>query len=153
MTETPAVRKLRKPKTQHRQCPASELLPLAPKNELSALASRFVTVVEIKNPKYDISAYLPFAGHVLPRLGVNNALDAAVNSVVFAHSSICSNKLTPRTLISYGQALKALRKCLDNPVQAVTVETLIAIFLILVCQVSAMCHPFELTADSAQGMD
>ncbi|KAK5710860.1 hypothetical protein LTR17_018670 [Elasticomyces elasticus] len=69
------------------------------------------------------------------RLGVNRALDAAVESAVEAHSSFCSRQSVPtHALLLYSKALIALRETLDNAAAARSAETLCAVMILLVSQ-------------------
>lgn len=68
----------------------------------------------------------------------NEALDTAVNALVCAHSDFCARKeVSVETLSSYSRALRTLRNCLDDPDIASQAETMCAVMLLLICQVSA----------------
>lgn len=67
----------------------------------------------------------------------NEALDTAVNALICAHSNFCArSEVSVETLSSYSRALRSLRYCLDDPDKASTSETLCAVMLLLICQVS-----------------
>ncbi|KAK0251653.1 hypothetical protein LTS09_013343 [Friedmanniomyces endolithicus] len=74
--------------------------------------------------------------HEIPRrLGVNKALDAAVATVVEAHSSFCSRRpATTHGLLLYSQALSSLRASLDDVGTACSNETLCAVMVLMACQ-------------------
>lgn len=68
-------------------------------------------------------------------MGSNSALDAAVAAMTTTASDLSNGYKSPEALVRYGQALTALRTCLDNPVTAQSSSTLCAIYLIWICQV------------------
>lgn len=71
------------------------------------------------------------------RLGLNEALDTAVDAMVTTHASFSSCKeVTIKSLTKYSRALGALRRCLDDPVTASSSETLCAVSVLLLVQVS-----------------
>ncbi|KAK0773747.1 hypothetical protein LTR02_003885 [Friedmanniomyces endolithicus] len=74
--------------------------------------------------------------HEIPRrLGVNKALDAAVATVVEAHSSFCSRRpASTRGLLLYSVALSNLRASLDDVGTACSNETLCAVMVLMACQ-------------------
>ena len=85
--------------------------------------------------------YGDFLEDIPRRIGTNEALDAAVASLVTAHSYFGSrrsmNNITlpdAKTLQKYSHALTALRIYLDNPARARETETLCAVMLLLICQ-------------------
>lgn len=73
------------------------------------------------------------------RLGINGALDAAVDALVTTHMGFsCSREISVESLVKYSRALGALRKCLDDPILAVASETLCAVSLLLIIQVGSL---------------
>ncbi|KAK1087540.1 hypothetical protein LTR48_002495 [Friedmanniomyces endolithicus] len=74
--------------------------------------------------------------HEIPRrLGVSEALDAAVATVVEAHSTFCSRRpATTRGLLLYSKALSNLRASLDDVGTACSNETLCAVMILMACQ-------------------
>ena len=92
--------------------------------------------------KIDISYQLSgnFGGFLLEvprRLGVNEALDAAAEVLVYGHTRYCMGYRSPNTemLVKHSRALNALRVCLDDPAQARTSETLCATMILSICEV------------------
>ncbi|KAL4802807.1 hypothetical protein BDV18DRAFT_146632 [Aspergillus unguis] len=86
--------------------------------------------------RYNLAwAYGGFIRMIPQRLGVNEALDASVDALVASHLAIaCGNGISVDALSKNSRALRTLRKCLDNPVEATTSETLCAIVLLLIVQ-------------------
>lgn len=74
-------------------------------------------------------------------MGSNSALDAAVAAMTTTASDLSNGYKSPEALVRYGQALTALRTCLDNPVTAQSSSTLCAIYLIWICQVGYKVLP------------
>lgn len=72
------------------------------------------------------------------RLGRNKALDASIAALTSAHTDFCTNRqeLSPQTLQAHGLALSNVRICLSDPEVAAMPETLCAVYLLLICQVS-----------------
>ncbi|KAI9723213.1 MAG: hypothetical protein M1812_001095 [Candelaria pacifica] len=138
-----------------RQRSSAAQLSRNPSNSMTTLASALVYKVD---PNIDIRYQLvknfgPYLIDIPRRLGINPALDAASDALVFAHTSFCSTFL-PRSeyklLTKYSYALKVLRNTLNDPVQAQSSETLCAIMVLMIVQVLA--NPAEsATASHSQG--
>lgn len=108
-------------------------------NKLTSLIAAFIGKV---SPLIDIRYQLlgNFGGFLedIPcRLGTSEALDAASDVLVTAHSRFCMGHLEPNSevLRKYSRALKSLRHSLNDPVQAQSSETLGAVMLLMICQV------------------
>jgi hypothetical protein len=110
-------------------------LPRSPSNETTSIANAFIFILEVNDLRYDLSCYGAFLTDIPKRLGSNIALDASVNFLTNAFSSLYTHQQSLTTLSKYVNALKALRICLDDPAQAWTANTLCAIYLLLICQV------------------
>lgn len=118
---------------------AARTIFLPPSNELTFLTSVFVqTLKPSTDLRYNLVwNYGGFLAEVPQRLGANEALDASVYAVCAAHSSFCLYKdISVEALTKYSHALRMLRVCLDDPVKASTPETLCAVLMLLICQVS-----------------
>lgn len=98
------------------------------------VASKFVSTLEVTDLRYDLAWYGAFLKDIPRRLGSNDALDASVSALTVAHPSLHTRQKSPEIFVKYGKALKALRTCLNDPIKARTVETLCAIYLIIICQ-------------------
>ena len=103
---------------------------------MSALAERI-------NPKLDIKYQLVwnFGAYLLDvprRLGVNAALDAAADLLVCSHKYYCGgrNGSDQQLLSKHGRALRLLREEIDDEVRARSTETLCAVMLLMIAQVS-----------------
>lgn len=79
----------------------------------------------------------PYLMHIPPRLGQNEALDAAADILMTAYANYRASHLKPdeRVLIKHSHALRVMAKCLNDPATATTSETLAAVMLLLICQV------------------
>ncbi|KAL4817063.1 hypothetical protein BDW67DRAFT_184138 [Aspergillus spinulosporus] len=108
-----------------------------PINSAALLGQRLVAAIK---PQTDLRYNLAwaFGGYLVripQRLGVNEALDAAVDALVTAHQTFAACKeITVGSLTKYSRALSALRRCLDNPLTAGTSETLCAVSVLLLVQ-------------------
>ena len=107
-----------------------------PHNETMRIATAFISTLEISDLRYSVSYYGAFLKYVPQRLGTNQALDAAVQALASASSCLRTRENSTQVLVQYGDALKALRLSLSDPLKAETPETLCAIYLIMICQVS-----------------
>lgn len=117
--------------------PISALLP-SPSNETTSIAGAFIFTLEVKDLRYDLSCYGAFLEEIPKRLGSNIALDASVDVLTSAYSSLYTHQQSLITLSKYVNALKALRTCLNDPSQAWKADTLCAVYLLLICQVGAV---------------
>jgi hypothetical protein len=114
-------------------------VPRTPNSEITLLASAFIGTIKWSTSlKYNLAwAYGLFLEDVPQRLGINKALDASAAALLSAHSSFCSHRRVGiEGLTKYSHALMILRECLDDPVTACASETLCAVMLLLICQVS-----------------
>lgn len=113
-----------------------------PSNAATTVASALVAALEVRDLRYDLTCYGPFLTELPRRLGSDEALDAAVAAITAAYSKIYTGRRSLDMLTKYGHALTTLRKSLDDRAKAMSVNTLCAIYLVMVCQVSATL-PFE----------
>ena len=107
-----------------------------PYSETMRIASIFISTLEVSDLRYSVSYYGAFLKYVPQRLGTNQALDAAVLALANASSCLRTRENSTQVLVQYGNALKALRLSLSDPLKAESPETLCAIYLVMICQVS-----------------
>lgn len=69
-------------------------------------------------------------------MGRNKALDICVRAFTGAMATTRSGQLDVQTLIDYGNGMKMVRCYLTNPKTAKEPETLVATYLLSLCQVS-----------------
>ena len=102
----------------------------------SAFIGRIDPTIEIRYQLlWNFGGYL---GDIPRRLGTNQALDAASDALVTAHTNFCSNGyFIPQSdvITKYSEALNALRDTLDDPDKAHSSETLCAIMVLMIVQV------------------
>ncbi|KAH7121894.1 hypothetical protein B0J13DRAFT_532022 [Dactylonectria estremocensis] len=126
-------------------------LALIPASRTTAIAGVFVSRLEVTDARYDLTCYGSFLRHLPQRLGVNKALDASVDAFSTAFSQFYTVDKSVVAYSKYGQALKAVRDCLNDPSQAKTIETMCAIYLVMVVQ--GWIDPTEdQTATHAEGL-
>lgn len=120
-----------------------EIAPVAilhtPTSELAVLTGSFIDTIKTSTGlRYNLAwAYGGFLDDIPKRLGVNAALDTAVDALIEGHSSLCTRREPGiKAFMKYCHALKKLRVNLDNPVTARASETLGAVRLLMICQVS-----------------
>jgi hypothetical protein len=99
------------------------------------LANSLISGLEVKDPRYDLACYGIFLPKIPQRLGTHPALDASASALVCAYPAVYSRQPSREALTRYGHALRVLRISLDNPSSENIVETLCAIYFLLICQV------------------
>lgn len=101
------------------------------------IASAFIEKLEVTDLKHDLTlVYGDFLKHIPQRLGTNEALDAAVGAVIHALPCLYTRQRSREAIGGYGRSLKTLVACLNDPAKAQSVDTLCAIYLIMICEVS-----------------
>ncbi|KAF7929749.1 hypothetical protein EAE99_004653 [Botrytis elliptica] len=105
-----------------------------PGNKSIAVAGSFISVLEVKDIRYDIGVYGAFLTEIPKRLGSSAALDASVNAFSTSYTSIYSRTKPVEALESYGRGLKALRVALNDPKEATEANTICAFYLMMICQ-------------------
>ncbi|KAJ3519918.1 hypothetical protein NM208_g13933 [Fusarium decemcellulare] len=121
-----------KPKTGQNQLTPSP--SRSPSNETTMTTSAFISLMGIDDERYDMKVYGPHFFAELPRrIGSNDALDASTSAVITAFTSVRLRKYDPNVLVQFGRALRALRTCLDDPKQPVTLK-MEMVGMILLCQ-------------------
>jgi hypothetical protein len=109
----------------------------APTNENTTLIKSFVSLLEVSDSRYAVRCYGIFMVDLPARLGNNPALDAATSAMVALFPSNFNHYNTPAAAQEYGTALSAMRNTLNHPNVAKTADTLCAMYLLMVCQVSS----------------
>jgi hypothetical protein len=112
-----------------------ERLQSLPSNEITILASTFSSALRIDDIRYDLSIYGTFFKDIPKRLGTNEALDASAAALTTALTSVYARHQTPEMFDKYAQALKVVRKSLNDPDKAEQTDTLLAIYLLIITQV------------------
>lgn len=103
------------------------------------MVSRFVSALEVLDPRFDLTVYGSFVREIPRRLGSNEALDAAVSTLTTALPLIHTRQQSAEVYRKYVQALQSLRMCLGDPVKAASPDTLCALYLVVICQVITLC--------------
>lgn len=106
---------------------------------MTVLVSAFVEKISSKTDlRYNLAwTYGGFLAYVPQRIGINEALDQSVLALVKSHSDYCASKeVSLRALEQYATALSKLREYVGNPAKAQAIETLCAVMVLMICQVS-----------------
>jgi hypothetical protein len=114
-----------------------------PSTDTSIMAAAFVAAFQVTDIRYAVAYYGPFLRDIPRRLGNSTVLDSAVRALSTAYPFLHTGSYPPNALVRYGQSLRALRECLNNPVEARTPNTLCAVYLITICQVKFRLAPVE----------
>jgi hypothetical protein len=147
MEEDPAVARKRVLTRQDEPGIRNEVVRRIAVNPIDSAALLGQRLVAAIKPQTDLRYNLAwaFGGYLVripQRLGVNEALDAAVDALVTAHQTFAACKeITVSSLTKYSRALSALRRCLDDPLTAGTSETLCAVSVLLLVQVTDHSFP------------
>lgn len=107
-----------------------------PGSKTFSLAQSMITLLDVGDVRYDFTCYGAFLEQIPKRLGRNPALDASVQAFTTCSTCVYTRGASVAGLRSYIHALKTLRVALGNPAIAESPDTLCAIYLIMVCQVS-----------------
>ena len=109
-----------------------------PVNEATKTVSSFTFILGVKDIRYSLGCYGPFLEEIPKRMGNNDALDASVAALSSAFSSLSTRTHSSESLHAYGHALETLRTCLKDVDKARTIDTLCAIYIMLVVQVRSV---------------
>ena len=112
-----------------------QLATRTPSNQETLEASHFVSALQVTDVRFDLRIYGPFFAELPRRLGRNRALDTSVHALTVSFPSVHTHQYTPDMYKAYGEALACLRASLGDPNTAGSVETLCAVYLIMICQV------------------
>lgn len=115
---------------------ASITISALPQNVSTVLASKFIAALEVEDLRYSLRCYGDFLEQIPKRLGHSDALDASVKALSSVFSVHYTRQLPPDALVNYINALKALRLCLSCKDEKLAPETLSAIYIMMICQVS-----------------
>jgi hypothetical protein len=120
---------------QSKQTPQS-IVPFGPSSKVSMTTSNLISILQVKDTRFNLGIYGKFVDQIPHRLGINKALDAAATAFTAALPYVYTHEYSADMFSSYAGALKATRVSLSNPEEAQTPETLCAIYLLMVCQVN-----------------
>ncbi|KAL3478032.1 hypothetical protein BJX99DRAFT_224901 [Aspergillus californicus] len=105
-----------------------------PSNETMDISRDFIQVLQVTDIRYDVTWYGPFLENLPRRIGSSPALDAAIGAVTGAVTAIRTRQGFPDAIGRYVKGWKALRTCLNDPVQTTSIHTVCAIYLMMICQ-------------------
>jgi hypothetical protein len=108
----------------------------SPSSQTSQLTCDLISAFQVSDLRYSIFSFALYFKDLPRRLGLNDALDAAVGAFISAHQVLRSGFCIQSALQQYGHALKVLRESLYDPSTAQSSETLCAVHLLWICQVS-----------------
>lgn len=104
-------------------------------NKTTTVTGAFISVLEVKDTRYDIGVYGNFLAEIPRRLVTSAALDASVSAIAASYVSMYSGEKSVETLERYGKGLKALRVALNDPKEANSANTICAFYLMMICRV------------------
>ncbi len=130
-----------KPKSARRSpqpdVPRYERISWSPSNESTMIMGAFCSALRITDVRYDLGVYGTFIKDIPRRIGTNAALDASVKAITSTYSAVHKRSKTVESLEHYVDALEVLRNTLNDPMEAGSANTLCAMYLMMVCQVSS----------------
>jgi len=129
---------------------ASPLSSRLPPNQATQDLSNLISTLQVTDVRFDLRICGPFFPEIPRRLGRSQALDASVRALVLAFPSVYTHQYTTDMYKSYGEALRHLRTALADASTASSPDTLCAVYLIMICQVSIAFPPapFALASSS-----
>lgn len=135
--------------------PASHISSIirVPENPTTNLLNAYITRLNVHDIRYDLSCYGTFLAEVPKRLGRSAALDASVHALTVCSRSVFSRNHSVDMLKAYVDALNTLRRSICNPATSQDPDTLCAIYLMLVCQVSSVTWLSCRNANLGEGLD
>ncbi|KAK4077079.1 transcriptional regulator family: Fungal Specific TF [Trichoderma aggressivum f. europaeum] len=105
-----------------------------PSNAMTLATGAFVSVLEVDDPRYDITGWTVFLNEIPRRMGTSDPLDASAKTFASTLSAVQSKQPQPvENLSQFGNALQTLRGSLIQDKDQI-VDSLCAIYLILLCQ-------------------
>jgi hypothetical protein len=113
-----------------------ESVPLAPSNELTLKTSKLCSALHISDVRYSLSVYGIFLKDLPKRLGTDDALDACVSLFTRGMPLVHCRELSQDQLEDYGHALGAVRLRLNDPSRVGSVNSLCAVYLMMISLVS-----------------
>jgi len=120
-----------------------KLSPRVPSSQMMEDASGFVSALQVTDVRFELGIYGPFLAEIPRRLGKSEALDASVRALTTAYPSVHSHQFTSDMYKSYGEALRHLRTALGDSSTATSVDTLCAVYLVMICQVGVPCSAYS----------
>lgn len=121
-----------------------------PSNEQTRLVGAFLEKLNpVLGVQYNLAwSFGDYLTEVPVRLGTNEALDAAADTLVTGYTRLTAGGIgqTDAVLTKYNKALRALRLCLNKPESAKSTETLCAVMLLLICQVRSLEQLLQMRA-------
>jgi hypothetical protein len=103
--------------------------------EVFSLQSAVAFALQSDDVAYDLTMWGKFLKEVPGRLGHNQALDASAKAVVSCFDAFRAGVTSLNAIEEYSDALAVLRKSLDDPKDASSINTICAIYLMIICQV------------------
>lgn len=104
-------------------------------NEVTFAQGSFISTLAISDARYDITNLGGFMEHIPQRLGRNRALDLSARAFTAAMASVRTGTVDVQVLVDYGNAMKVTRSYLAIPDKTRSPETLVAVYLLSLCQV------------------
>ncbi|KAJ5984064.1 hypothetical protein N7481_006163, partial [Penicillium waksmanii] len=108
-----------------------------PSSDISSLAGGFIaTIKRTTDLRYNLWwSFGLWLEDIPKRLGTNEALDRAVDTLTTAHSNFsCNRAPSVEALAKHARALRTLSVYLDDKVHAQSASTLSAVMILLTCQ-------------------
>ncbi|GAM40641.1 hypothetical protein TCE0_039f13142 [Talaromyces pinophilus] len=133
--------KFKKPLAVLEPCPKTQLThqsaafhrwapPRCLNNETASLASRFVAVLSVTDPRFNLQSLGTWLIDIPSHLGRDRLLDTATAALATAVEDLRIGKQSMATLSSYGKAINCLVKALRDPIKVKEPYTLAAVFMI-----------------------
>lgn len=104
-------------------------------NGTTRLTGEMIALLEVTDLRYTIRTYAVYFGNIPQRIGADKVLDASVEALTSTFDSFRTDTDQRAAMEKYGQALRALKESLYDPVAAHSSATLCAVHLMWIAQV------------------
>ncbi|KAL4881181.1 hypothetical protein BJY04DRAFT_61326 [Aspergillus karnatakaensis] len=105
-----------------------------PSNETTDITRSFIEVLQVTDVRYDVTWYGPFLETLPRRIGASPALDAAIGALSSAVKAVRTRQNSSDAISKYVKGWQALRTCLSDPMQTQSINTVCAIYIMMITQ-------------------
>lgn len=106
-----------------------------PSNQTDLSTLEYISLFQVDDLRYDPSCYGMFLRKIPSRMGRSETLDASAVAVSKSLRAYQRKNIDAEALSTYVRAIRILRGTLQDPVRANTADTLLSIYMVMICQV------------------
>ncbi|KFA63938.1 hypothetical protein S40285_03739 [Stachybotrys chlorohalonatus IBT 40285] len=105
-----------------------------PSNQTDLSTLEYISLFQVDDLRYDPSCYGMFLRKIPSRMGRSETLDASAVAVSKSLRAYQRKNIDAEALSTYVRAIRILRGTLQDPVRANTADTLLSIYMVMICQ-------------------